>query len=132
MDITNDPRMIQQIYQHDTWKMLVGCIMLNQTSHKQVRPVITIFFDKYPTPNDLISGDLYDIINILKPLGLYNVRCKNLKNFSTDWINKKFENITELRGIGKYASDSFEIFIKNNLNVKPTDKVLLRYLENNI
>ena len=129
MDITNDPRMIQQIYQHDTWKMLVGCIMLNQTSHKQVRPVITKFFDKYPTPNDLLSADKDTITNIIKPLGLYNVRCKNLINFSTDWIDKQnFKNITELRGIGKYASDSYEIFIKNNLNVNPTDKVLLIYL----
>ena len=33
-----------------------------------------------------------------------------------------------LYGIGKYGSDSYEIFFKNNFNVEPTDKELKRYL----
>ena len=43
-------------------------------------------------------------------------------------INKKFNRASELYGIGKYAEDSYEIFINGNLNVEPTDKILIRYL----
>ena len=34
-----------------------------------------------------------------------------------------------LYGIGKYGSDSYEIFFKNNYAVQPNDKELKRYLE---
>ena len=34
-----------------------------------------------------------------------------------------------LYGIGKYGSDSYEIFFKQNYAVEPTDKELKRYLE---
>jgi len=37
-----------------------------------------------------------------------------------------------LYGIGKYGSDSYEIFFKNNYSVEPTDKELKRYLEEEI
>jgi hypothetical protein len=39
---------------------------------------------------------------------------------------------TELYGIGKYGSDSYEIFFKQNYSVQPTDKELLRYLREEI
>jgi hypothetical protein len=37
-----------------------------------------------------------------------------------------------LYGIGKYGSDSYEIFFKQNYSVQPTDKELKRYLEEEI
>jgi hypothetical protein len=40
-----------------------------------------------------------------------------------------FDSVLELPGVGKYASDSWEIFVNKNLDVKPTDKKLLAYLE---
>ena len=39
-----------------------------------------------------------------------------------------FISVDELYGIGQYAKDSWEIFQNNNMNVKPTDKVLQEYL----
>jgi hypothetical protein len=39
------------------------------------------------------------------------------------------DDATQLYGIGKYGSDSYEIFFKNNYTVEPTDKELKRYLE---
>jgi hypothetical protein len=42
------------------------------------------------------------------------------------------EDATKLYGIGKYGSDSYEIFFKNNYTVEPTDKELKRYLEEEV
>lgn len=120
--------LIQQEFQHDPWKMLVGCIMLNQTSNKNVRQVIYTFFDRWPTPQSVVNAVTEDIVEHIRPLGFYNIRARRLQRFSHEYITKTFNSPSELHGIGKYATDSYEIFIRGNLNVDPTDKILLRYL----
>jgi len=102
--------------------------MLNQTSNKNVRQVIYDFFDRWPTPNSILEANEDDIREAIRPLGFYNVRTNRIIRFSHDYINKKFNRASELYGIGKYAEDSYEIFINGNLNVEPTDKILIRYL----
>jgi len=119
---------IQQEFQHDPWKMLVGCIMLNQTSNKNVRQVIYTFFDRWPTPQSVIEADPNEIREHIRPLGFYNVRTNRLVRFSQEYITKQFSKASDLYGIGKYADDSYEIFIKGNLEVQPTDKILRRFL----
>ena len=47
---------------------------------------------------------------------------------SRDYLTWDKQDAKMLYGIGKYGSDSYEIFFKNNLNVQPTDKELIRYL----
>jgi hypothetical protein len=48
---------------------------------------------------------------------------------SRDYLTWDGNNATDLYGIGKYGSDSYEIFFKHNFNVEPTDKELKRYLK---
>ncbi len=110
------------------YRLLIGCIMLNQTSNKNVRQVIYKFFDLWPTPQSIIEADESDIREVIKPLGFYNIRTSRIKKFTHEYINKKFTKAKELHGIGKYADDSYEIFIKGNTNVQPTDKILIKYL----
>ena len=43
------------------------------------------------------------------------------------WVNG-FNDVMELHGIGQYAKDSWEIFQMDNVQIKPTDKVLQEYL----
>jgi methyl-CpG-binding domain protein 4 len=119
---------IQQEFQHDPWKMLVGCIMLNQTSNKNVRQVIYTFFDRWPTPQSVINADPNEIREHIRPLGFYNRRTLTIQRFSREYIEKTFNRASELHGIGKYADDSYEIFIRGNLDVNPTDKILRRFL----
>jgi methyl-CpG-binding domain protein 4 len=108
--------------------MLVGCIMLNQTHNRQVRQVIYDFFDAYPSPQSVTEDSIPDIAERLRPLGFYNRRANTIFRFSNEYINKDYKHVSELYGIGKYASDSYEIFINDNRNVNPTDKILNAYL----
>ena len=48
---------------------------------------------------------------------------------SQDYLSWDKNDASKLYGIGKYGSDSYEIFYKNNLNVNPTDKELIKYIE---
>lgn len=68
------------------------------------------------------------MIDIIKPLGMYNIREKRLRGMSRDYLTWDKNDATMLHGIGKYGSDSYEIFFKQNYNVQPTDKELIRYL----
>jgi hypothetical protein len=47
---------------------------------------------------------------------------------SKDYLTWDGNDATMLYGIGKYGSDSYEIFFKNNYTVAPKDKELVRYL----
>jgi methyl-CpG-binding domain protein 4 len=69
-----------------------------------------------------------EVIDIIKPLGMYNVREKRLRRMSQDYLTWDKQNALDLYGIGKYGNDSYEIFFKQNYNVQPTDKELLRFL----
>lgn len=124
-------QLIQEKYKHDPWKMLCGCIMLNQTSNVQVWRVVDNFFERFPNPESISEDSFDEIKEITRTLGFYNRRAKQIIRFSDDWLNKKWNKVTELYGIGKYASDSYEIFVKGNLKVMPTDSVLRKYLREN-
>ena len=119
--------MLQEIYLNDPWKMLVCCMLLNLTNRKQVDTIRKQLFDKYKTPQDMMNAKHEELADILKPLGLYNRRANSLRKMSEGYI-KGFNSVDELYGIGQYAKDSWDIFQNNNLNVKPTDKVLQEYL----
>jgi methyl-CpG-binding domain protein 4 len=120
---------LQKEFQSDPWKMLICCICLNLTNRKQVRSIIYDFFKRYPDPQSIIDCDLVELVEILKPLGLSNKRAVTIKKFSGDWLVWDGVNVKDLYGIGNYGSDSWEIFQKGNLDVKPKDGVLGDYLK---
>ena len=60
------------------------------------------------------------------------MRYKRLVQMSEDYLTWDGEDATMLYGIGKYGSDSYEIFFKQNYSVQPTDKELKRYLQEEI
>jgi methyl-CpG-binding domain protein 4 len=80
----------------------------------------------------LIAADEEFVKSILAPLGMTNVRYKRLVGMSRDYLAWNGINARDLYGIGKYGSDSYEIFFKNNYSVEPTDKELKRYLEEEV
>jgi methyl-CpG-binding domain protein 4 len=70
--------------------------------------------------------------SILQPLGMTNIRYQRLIGMSQDYLTWDGNDATILYGIGKYGSDSYEIFFKQNYSVEPTDKELKRYLEEEV
>jgi methyl-CpG-binding domain protein 4 len=102
--------------------------MLNCTSRKQVDRVRDEFFKKYPIPEKAAVSDPEEMSKLIAPLGFKNKRTSTIRRFSSDWISLDWKEPKELYGIGKYAQDSWEIFMKGNLTVEPTDGVLGKYL----
>ena len=122
-----DDLMVQQQITN-SWEHMVGVIMLNQTGRKPVKTILPEFLHWFPTPNVLLQADEDFVKTIIAPLGMLNVRYKRLIRMSQDYLTWDGQDATMLYGIGKYGSDSYEIFFKQNYSVDPTDKELKRYL----
>ena len=111
------------------WQHMVAVIMLNQTGRKPVKTVFPIFMHYWATPLQFHRAQEQPVRDVIWPLGMVNVRYKRLKGMTRDFLTWHGEDATDLYGIGRYGSDSYEIFFKKNYSVKPTDKELRRYLE---
>lgn len=126
-----DDLMVQQQI-NGPWQHFVGVIMLNQTGRKPVKTVLPLFLSKWDNPWDFLRSTPEEVKEVIWPLGMVNVREKRIRHMTEDYLAWDFGDATELYGIGKYGSDSYEIFFKFNYSVQPTDKELIRYLREEI
>ena len=123
-----DDLMVQQQVS-TVWQHMVGVICLNQTNRKQVKRVLPTLFLVCPTPEDLLSTSSEVIKQIIQPLGMVNVRENRLRRMSEDYLTWDGEDATKLYGIGKYGSDSYRLFYKNEIPEDIGDHELKRYVE---
>lgn len=114
------------------WQHMVAVIMLNQTGRKPVKTVLPTFLEKWPNPIDFTWATEEEVKLVIWSLGMVNVRYTRLKRMTEDFFLWDQIDATKLHGIGKYGSDSYEIFFKGNYTVEPTDKELIRYLKEEI
>ncbi|KAK1158486.1 methyl-CpG-binding domain protein 4-like [Acipenser oxyrinchus oxyrinchus] len=120
--------LVQETLFHDPWKLLIATIFLNKTSGKMAIPVLWQFLDRYPSPEVTRSTDWTEIAELLKPLGLNELRAKAMVKFSDEYLTKQWKYPIELHGIGKYGNDSYRIFCVNEWRqVDPQDHKLNKY-----
>jgi hypothetical protein len=128
----------QEQYREDQWKMLMICFMLNQTSHKQVDQIREEFFNKFPNAESLVAANEAEIAQEIKILGFYNKRAKAWKEFSLQWIEAAKKNhgtdipvyeLEKMRGVGKYALDSWKVFQLYDYDIEVDDHVLNWYVD---
>jgi endonuclease III len=126
---------------NEEWRILVACVLLNQTHGRQVRPMITQLFARAPGPVQLLAwieqegdGQLRELI---KPLGLSHRRSKTIISMSGSMIllNLPPQDVScgswaeVLAGIGPYAVDSLDIFRYGKLRTTCTDTWLNDYVK---
>jgi methyl-CpG-binding domain protein 4 len=118
--------LLQEILWPDRWKSTVACVLLNLTKRAQVDKVWPELFEEAPDPKSMILIQDDRLKEILKPLGLSNVRSKRLKRLATEWVNGV--EYDKLHGLGEYALASDRIFYRNELPVVK-DHALKKYVE---
>ena len=116
----------------EKWRHMVAVIMLNQTGRKPVKTVYPLFMHHWPTPGTLLFSTPEQVKDIIWSLGMSTVKENRIRRMTADYVNWDGEDATQLYGIGKYGSDSYEIFFKHNYTVEPTDKELRRYLDEEV
>lgn len=114
------------------WQHMVAVIMLNQTGRKPVKTVFPIFMHHWPGPYAFLQATPDEVRDVIWSLGMVNRRYDRLTQMTLDFMEWDGNQADKLYGIGKYGSDSYEIFFKQNYTVEPTDKELQRYLEEEV
>jgi len=123
-----DDLMVQQQVE-SKWQHMVGVICLNQTNRKQVKRVLPVLFSVAPTPVHFLNTTEKTIKNIIQPLGMLNIRYNRLKRMTKDFLTWDEGDATMLYGIGKYGSDSYRLFYKNEIPENVGDHELKRYID---
>ena len=70
------------------YELLIAVMLSAQTTDKRVNMVTDILFKKYPNLKALSKADIDDIIDIIKPIGTYQRKAKNVIEIA----NKLLEN----------------------------------------
>ena len=122
-----DELMVQQQVDN-AWQHMVGVICLNQTHRKQVKRILPDFFRRWPTHVSILQDTREDVEKMIAPLGMRRVRSERIYRMSEQFESWNGEDATELYGIGKYGSDSYRLFYKNEIPENVQDKELKRYL----
>lgn len=130
---TSPYALMQEEFRNEPWKLLVGCILLNQVSAKVARPIWQEFFKKYPTPEALHAAPsasaLADMTVLFRPLGFQNRRSVRVLCMTGDFLKWDGDDPLSLYGVGKYAADSYNMFVKGYLVEDAKDKELRNYLD---
>jgi methyl-CpG-binding domain protein 4 len=122
-----DDLMVQQQVKSE-WQHMVGVMCLNLTYRKQVKKLLPKFFKRYPNASTFLRGRYNAQEKMLRPLGMSTVRAKRMRQMSLDFLSWDYKDATDLHGIGKYGSDSYKIFYKNEIPDDVQDKELKKYI----
>lgn len=119
------------LYSKD-YELVIAVMLSAQTTDKSVNAVTPLLFKKYPTLAALYDAPLEDIEEIIKPIGLYKNKAKNLKGIVKDLVDRfnsvvpsDKEQLMTLPGVGNKTAGVIraEIFQIPDL---PVDTHILR------
>lgn len=89
------------------YELLIAVMLSAQTTDKKVNTVTAILYKKYDTLKKLSSADLFDIETIIKPLGMYKIKGKNVIGLANKLlldfhsiVPSEKEELLELPGVG--------------------------------
>lgn len=124
--------LFQEALRDDPFWMVVGCLLVNRGSWRPTGSAVHAMLRlAHPTPRDLASADPDDDEEIVRPTGFGRQRAAYLVALAADWARSPpvmADDVLALTGCGKYAADSFAIFVEGRRDVAPTDRRLLEHL----
>lgn len=80
--------LVQELITPDVFGMVVVTILLNQTTGRAAIPVFYELMKTWPTPGCLRDADEEELREILRPIGLFNIRAKRLKELGKVWCEE--------------------------------------------
>lgn len=98
----------------DAYEILVSEVLLQQTPADRVEPVYTDFLRTYPRVEDLAEADVDEVIDLIRDLGLQNIRGKalvnNAKALKKEGIPRDVEKLAELSYVSDYGANAVLCF----------------------
>lgn len=94
------------------FQLLVAVMLSAQTTDVSVNKVTPALFDKYPTAEAMAKADPLDIQEIIKTIGLYKNKAKNVvglskiltENYGGE-VPGEYEELVKLPGVGRKTAN---------------------------
>lgn len=94
------------------FELLIAVVLSAQTTDKAVNKVTEQLFANYPNPFALSEAQLSDVENIIKTIGLYHNKAKNIIALSKELVDKyqgevpqEREQLESLPGVGRKTTN---------------------------
>ena len=91
---------------------MIAVVLSAQTTDKSVNKVTRVLFKQYPDCYSLAKADINDVISIIKNIGLYQTKAKNILSIADQISNqyggvlpKEFDKLTSLKGVGRKTAN---------------------------
>lgn len=103
------------------YELLIATMLSAQTTDKRVNEVTKVLFEKYPNLESLRNADVNDIMNIIKSLGTYNKKARNIIEIANmlkeknDIVPNDREFLESLPGVGRKTTN---VVLSNIYNVQ--------------
>ena len=99
--------------EHKNKYELIICVVLSaQTTDKSVNKISDALFEKYPTPYDLAQAEQEDVIDIIRTIGMYKTKSKNIialaKALVADFdgqVPGDYDQLIKLPGVGRKTAN---------------------------
>ena len=89
------------------YELLIAVMLSAQTNDKRVNEVTSVLFKKYPTIYELSKANQQDVIDIIRPIGTFNVKSANVIKIASSLVKdydgivpNNREYIESLSGVG--------------------------------
>lgn len=96
----------------DKFQLLVAVVLSAQTTDKSVNQVTPSLFERFPDPMALAGADISDLENMLKRIGMYRTKSKNIKALSKILMEEyqgqvpgEYEELIKLPGVGRKTAN---------------------------
>ena len=77
-----------ELFYSKDYELVIAVMLSAQTTDKSVNAVTSVLFNKYQSLDALKKASLEEIEEVIKPIGLYKNKAKNLKGIVEDLVDK--------------------------------------------
>ena len=95
---------------NNLFELIIAVVLSAQTLDKRVNEVTKVLFEKYRDYNKLALANINDVVEIIKPLGMANIKAKNIIELSKKLVELKtipntLEGLMALDGVGRKSAN---------------------------
>lgn len=120
------PRMLAQELVRDDWGVIVACVCCALTMRRASHPALWAYLHEFPTPSHAVYATEDDFRRVFGSIGLWQRRMHMLRTYSAAWTAG--ERPGSGMRCGRYAEDSYRIFVLGETYFLPDDKELRAWL----
>ena len=101
-----------ELIHKNAFELLVAVVLSAQTTDVSVNKITPALFEAFPTPQALAKGDIKEIEQKIKRIGLYRNKARSIQNLSRSLVDNfdgivptSMRDLTSLAGVGRKTAN---------------------------